>query len=100
METTFKLEDEILNSFIRLDDYRVSNGPMERANRDIKTLFRIFFGSSNFIRRINRIMYTMNNDSSILYNSKIVTNKKNGKARGPYQKHQLIKNSKNYLMQK
>ena len=78
---------EILNSFTRVDDIRISNGPMERANRDIKTLFRTSFGSTNFTRMRNRIMYSMNSDSPVLYNSKKRTNKRNGKARGPYHKN-------------
>ena len=48
---------EIINSFNRVNDKRISNGPMERVNRDIKTLFRISFGSTNFTRMRNRIMY-------------------------------------------
>ncbi len=60
---------------------------MKRANRDIKTLFRTSFGSTNFARMRNRVMYTMNSDSPILYNSKKYTNKKIGKARGPYHKN-------------
>lgn len=39
---------------------RISNSPMKRANRDIKTLFRLSFGSKNFKRMRNRIMYVMN----------------------------------------
>lgn len=78
---------EILNSFVRVNDYRISNGPMERANRDIKTLFRTSFGFTNFTRMRNRIMYTMNIDSPVLYSSKKETNKRNCKARGHYHKH-------------
>ena len=42
---------------------------MERANRDIKTILRLSFGSSNFPRMRNRIMLVMNDDSAILYTS-------------------------------
>lgn len=77
---------EILNSFIRIDGYRVSNGPMERANRDIKTLFRVSFGSVNFVRMRNRIMYCMNSDAPTLYTRKKCTNKNKGRLRGSYKK--------------
>jgi len=59
---------------------------MIRANRDIKTLFRISYGSTNFIRMRNRIMYTMNSDAPILYHRKKYTNKRKGKIRGSYLK--------------
>lgn len=77
---------EILNSFKKLGDYRVSNGPMERANRDIKTLFRSSFGSRNFTRMRNRIMYSINQDCAILYPGKNKTNKYKYEKRGKYKK--------------
>ena len=79
--------DEIINSFTLDDGYRISNGPMERVNRDIKTIFRNAYGSTNFIRMRNRIMYVLNDDSPILYNRKRNTNKLVGKPRGIYRKH-------------
>ena len=77
---------EILNSFKKIGDYRVSNGPMERANRDIKTLFRSSFGSRNFTRMRNRIMYSINQDCAILYPGKKTTNKYKCDKRGKYKK--------------
>lgn len=59
---------------------------MERVNRDIKTLFRLSFGTTNFERMRNRIMYSLNSDSPILYNRKQKTNKRNMRPRGPYKK--------------
>ena len=47
---------EIINSFNQINGYRISNGPIEKANRDIKTILRLSFGSSNFPRMRNRIM--------------------------------------------
>lgn len=76
--------NEILNSFKKINNYRVSNGPMERANRDIKTLFRSSFGSRNFTRMRNRIMYSINQDCSIQYPGKSSTNKYKYKKRGKY----------------
>lgn len=78
--------DEIINSFNTINGHRISNGPMERANRDIKTIFRISFGSKNFERTRNRIMYSMNFDAPILYYRKKHTNKILGKPRGNYKK--------------
>ena len=78
--------DEIINSFNKINGYRISNGPMERANMNIKTIFRLSFGSNNFTRMRNRIMYVLNSDSAILYNRKNTTNKKQGKKRGSYHK--------------
>lgn len=77
---------EIINSFNYVDGKRVSNGPMERANRDIKTILRLSFGSTNFTRMRNRIMWIMNDDSAMLYSSKKYSNKRKSKARGPYKK--------------
>lgn len=79
-------KNEIVNSFNTINNHRISNGPMERANRDIKTFLRISFGSSNFERTRNRIMFSMNNDAPILYYRKKETNKRPGKPRKPYKK--------------
>ena len=79
--------DEIINSFNKVDNIRISNGPMERANRDIKTIFRSSFGSRNFKRMRNRIMYAMNSDSPLLYSPRKKTNQNVGKKRGKYNKH-------------
>ena len=57
---------------------------MERVNRDIKTMFRLSFGSTNFERMRNRIMFAINNNAPILYNRKNNTNKRKGKLRGKY----------------
>ena len=59
---------------------------MERVNRDIKTIFSISFGSTNFPRMRNRIMYCINQDIPILGFRKKVSNKKVGKPRGKYKK--------------
>lgn len=79
--------DEIINSFNRVNGYRISNGPMERVNESIKTIFRLSFGSRNFTRMRNRIMYVINDNSAILYARKRETNKYKGKPRGPYNKN-------------
>ena len=57
---------EIINSFNRVNGFIISNGGMERANRDIKTIIRHSFGFTNFGRFRNRVMFCKNKDASIL----------------------------------
>ena len=57
---------------------------MERVNREIKTFFGISFGSTNFVRVRNRIIYSINEDAPILAWRKTKSNKRLGKARGRY----------------
>ena len=78
---------EIINSFNRFNGKRISNGPMERVNRDIKLIYNISFGSKNYERIRNRIMYTLNEDTPILGYTKKTTNKTTGKKRKPYRKN-------------
>lgn len=78
--------NEIVNSFNKINDHKITNGPMERANRDIKTLNAISFGSTNFLRMRNRIMFVMNEDAPISPYRKKNTNKGTGKPRGKYNK--------------
>lgn len=76
--------DEIVNSFNMINGHKITNGPMERVNRDIKTIFGVSFGSTNFLRMRNRIIYCINQDVPILAWRKKTTNKKVGKPRGKY----------------
>ena len=55
---------------------RVSNGKMERINRDIKTIFSSSSSSKNFIRTRNRVMDFINNYAYILNIRKDKTNSK------------------------
>lgn len=55
---------EIINSFNRENGFIISNGGMERKNRDIKTIVRNSFGYRNFNRFRNRVMYSINDNSS------------------------------------
>jgi hypothetical protein len=79
--------DEIINSFSRVNGRRVTNGPMERANENIKTIFRLAYGARNFERMRNRIMFVMNSDSPTLYEPKKYTNKHKYHKRGHYNKN-------------
>ena len=56
---------EIINSFHRVNGHVISNGGLERANRDIKTIIRHAYGFSNFSRLRNRIMYIKNKNIPI-----------------------------------
>lgn len=67
---------EIINSFHRVNGHIISNGGMERANRDIKTIIRHAYGFTNFSRLRNRIMYVKNEDATILYYRKESQKKK------------------------
>ena len=78
---------EIINSFNTINGYKITNGPMERVNRDIKTINNISFGSTNFPRMRNRIMFAINKDAPISPYRKKNTNKRIGKPRGAYKKN-------------
>jgi len=52
---------EIVNSFIRFGDKRLSNGPIEGINNHIKEIKRIAFGYRIFEHFRKRIMYIINN---------------------------------------
>ena len=77
---------EILNSFFRINGYRISNGNLERKNSDIKTIIKVSNGYRNFPRLRNRIMFSINKNESIQANRKSKTNKLIGKKRKPYNK--------------
>ncbi len=77
---------EILNSFFRLNGYRISNGNLERKNSDIKTIIKVSNGYTNFERLRNRIMFSINKTEPIQAYRKQRTNKAIGKKRKPYKK--------------
>lgn len=58
-------KNEIKNSFIKYNDRRLSNGPVEGANSKIKTIFKSANGYTNFQRLRNRIIYSLNKDVPI-----------------------------------
>ena len=51
---------EIINSFIRFGDKRLSNGPIEGMNNHIKTIKKVGFGFKTFSLFRNRLMYIIN----------------------------------------
>lgn len=67
-------KNEIKNSFIKYNNKRLSNGPIEGANSKIKTILKSGNGYPNFNRLRNRIMFSLNKD--IPYNGNPKENKK------------------------
>jgi len=55
-----KWKKEIINSLNRVNGLIISNGGMERAYRNIKTIIRHAYGYKNFDRLRKRIMYVKN----------------------------------------
>ena len=65
-------KEEIKNSFIVIDNRRLSNGAMEGVNSRLKCLIKNANGYKNFSRFRNRCIYTINKDVPIsLYTNKI-----------------------------
>ncbi len=63
-------KDEILNSFKEIDGIRLSNSYIERKNEEIRKLFYISHGFSNFKRTRNRILYSLNDNEPVLADKK------------------------------
>lgn len=59
-------QENIKNSFIRVEGRRLSNGPIEGVNSRIKTIMRNANGYKSFERLRNRIMYSINKDMPFL----------------------------------
>lgn len=80
-------KEEIINSFIVIDNRRISNGPIESINSRIKIILRTSLRYKNFQRLRNRIMFCINKPSIPLLSNQKKTNKEPGKKRGSYKKH-------------
>lgn len=61
---------EIKNSLIRINGKRLSNGPIEGINSQVKTIIKSSAGIKNFYRLRNRIMYSINKDIPLSNNDK------------------------------
>ncbi len=57
--------EEIINSFIKVGTYRLSNAKIERFNLKIKNYKNLSFGLRNYERTRNRIMFSCNEESPI-----------------------------------
>ncbi len=66
-KTLLKWRLEIKNSFIRVNDKRLSNGKIEKMNSKVKTMIKSANGIKNFDRLKRRIMFTMNQNIPIKY---------------------------------
>lgn len=77
-------KNEVINSFMIVDGIRLSNSYIERKNEEIRKLFYISHGFSNFKRTRNRILYSLNENEPILSERKDTTNKRHFKPRGKY----------------
>ena len=55
----------IVNSFIRIDGKRLSNGPMESLNGRIKRIISDGYGYKDFNRFRNRVMFSLNKNEPI-----------------------------------
>ena len=62
--TLTKWKREIVNSFIRADGKRISNGIIENRNKSIKLLKHSSNGYLNWHRFKNRVMYCLNDDAT------------------------------------
>lgn len=78
-------KEQIINSFMTVDGRRISNGPIEGCNSQIKKLMKISNGLLNPLRFRNRLIHCYNKDISLSPAkekiAKIVTKK-----RGKYKK--------------
>lgn len=66
MKSMLKSLLKIINFFNKINNHKITNGSMERVNRDIKNLSSISFGSTSFSRVRNEIMCSINEDAPIL----------------------------------
>ena len=74
-QTLSSWKEEILNSFIWINNRRISNGPVEGKNNYIKKILSNANGMTNFQSARNRILYSQNKyekyDLNIEYNDSI-----------------------------
>lgn len=59
-------KEEIINSFIRIDGRRITNGPMESKNSQIKLVKHNANGYTNFVRERNRLFYCFNKNVAFI----------------------------------
>ena len=74
-DTLSKWKYEIINSFIRVDGKRITNGIIENRNKSIKLLKHSSNGYLNWSRFRNRIMFCLNPDTT--YHMYPISNRKN-----------------------
>lgn len=89
LSNTFKdWRQEILNSFTKYDNRKISNGPIEGRNKYLKIIIKLANGYTNFKRYRNRSMYVLNKYEPYNKDNLDPSNvKKIGNERGRYKKH-------------
>lgn len=75
----------IINSFMIVDERRLSNGPIEGFNSNFKKMMTVGNGLYSFLRFRNRLMYCYNKPNCISPVKNKIQKKLRGK-RGPYKK--------------
>jgi transposase len=65
-KTLLNWKTEIKCSFVRINGKRLSNGPIEGVNSQVKTIIKSSSGIRDFFRLRNKIMYSINKDVPIL----------------------------------
>lgn len=85
-ETLSNWKEEILNSFIWINNRRISNGPCEGKNNYVKKILYNANGMANFKRARNRILYSQNKFETYSVNEHKDKIKRTGNPRGTYKK--------------
>lgn len=85
-ETLSNWKEEILNSFIWINNRRISNGPCEGKNNYVKKILYNANGMANFQRARNRILYSQNKFETYSVNEHKDKIKRTGNPRGTYKK--------------
>lgn len=79
---------EIINSFQRIGTRRISNGPIESINGQIKKIKKCGNGYTNFARFRNKAIYSINKNENFDLSGTDIIIKKKGKPRGKYKKQE------------
>ena len=77
-------KNEIINSFIRINGWRLSNSIIENHNGQIKKLMANSYGFTNFKRARNRILYSINEIDGYSLTRTYKSNARKSKKRGKY----------------
>ena len=75
----------IVNSFMTVDNRRISNGPLEGFNSNFKKMMTVANGLYSFSRFRNRLMYCYNKPNCLSPVKARINKRKRGK-RGAYKK--------------
>ena len=85
-DTLSNWKEEILNSFVWVNDRRISNGPCEEKNNYVKKILFNANGMTNFQRARNIIMYLQINFEMYSMSEYTTRIKRIGNPRGHYKK--------------